>query len=202
MGFNRRLQLVYPGFVFRAKVNYKNVAKGRTWTEGPLFCDDSYNYYIIEKNSEDDNYIMRSIYTDVIWTDTFYKSGNSSDIFETDIIRLTCFDNAPASSDDSEENSNISTHPENCSHPIFSSPPLSSKKVFSICGVVCFCGGTACISYFNPGDGLYYLTPLYCFFEPTGFPPENLAVEIIGNSVDNPDIAEKVFRQGSVQSRA
>ncbi|MDD7429590.1 MAG: hypothetical protein PUK49_07455, partial [Oscillospiraceae bacterium] len=118
----------------------------------------------------------------------------------TDIIRLTCFDNAPAS--DSEDNSNISTHPENCSHPIFSSPPLSSKKVFSISGVVCFCGGTACISYFNPGDGLYYLTPLYCFFEPTGYPPENLAVEIIGNSVDNPDIAEKVFRAGSVQSIA
>lgn len=202
MAYNRRLQLVYPGYAFRARINYKNIAKGRPWTEGPLFCDDSYNYYIIEKNKEQDNYIMRSIFTDAIWTDTFYKSGTGDDIFETDIIRLTCFENAHGFDPDSEDNSNIIFHSDDCSHPIFSAAPLSSTTVFSVSGVVCFCGGVACLNYYNSQDGLFYLTPLYCFFEPTGFPPENLAVEVIGNTVDNPDAAEKLFRQGNVQTRA
>lgn len=202
MAYNRRLQPVYPGYAFRARINYKNIAKGTPWTEGPLFCDDSYNYYIIEKNKDQDNYIMRNIYTDVIWTDTFYKSGAGSDIFETDIIRITCFENPPDSDPESEDNSNIVTHADGCAHPIFTAAPLSSSTVFTISGVVCFCGGIPCLNYFNPQDGLFYLTPLYCFFEPTGFPPENLAVEVIGNTVDNPDIADRIFRQGNVQTRA
>ena len=46
---NCRLQLIYPGYEFRAGINYKNIEKGKPWAEGSLFCDGELNYYIVEK---------------------------------------------------------------------------------------------------------------------------------------------------------
>ncbi len=192
---SRRLQLVYPGFAFRAGINYKNVAKDKPWAEGSLFCDGELNYYIVEKEPDECCYEMHSIFPHQIWTDTLYRSGSGHDIFESDILKLTGFRLEQGYEDDGLD-ANIVTHTDECSHPIYISPPLSASTLWSISGVVCFMEQMPCIYYFSSETGSFCAAPLANYFEPTGFPPENMAAEVLGNTVDNPDIVEKIFRQG------
>lgn len=194
---NCRLQLIYPGYEFRAGINYKNIEKGKPWAEGSLFCDGELNYYIVEKKEDTSCYRMHYIYPDFIWTDTYYRSGAGHDIFEGDIIKLTAFrqneDPDSISGEKKEENSTASEF-NDCPHPTYTIPPLSATTLWTVSGVVTFYGGVACLYYYDSDNNCCAAAPLYSYFESTGYPPENMAAEVLGNIVENPEIADKIFR--------
>lgn len=193
MGVTYRLLPVYRGLIFRAEVNYKNVQKGEKWTEGSMFFDSDRNFCIAEKTKSGD-YSLKYVYTEKIWTDTFFRAGNGADIFENDILRLTYF-SLPPDFEMIDSETEIMFNNDECDHPLYIAPPLASKRIYEINGVVCFYSGVPCIHFFNQQDGLYYLTPLAYFFDNNGFPIENLAVEVIGNTSDNIELCEKILKQ-------
>lgn len=189
------MRLVYPYCVFKAKINYKNVAQGKTWTSGPLFWGEDGYFYILEKQ-QDEGYAMRYIHTSPVYLGTNFLSGKRDMIFEGDIISLTVFDKTSNTGFESPEDIIKRIHgteEPDTERKVYDAVPLNKRIISRLSGIVCFYNSAAYLQYMNYNDGTLCYAPLYTYFEQDMLPMENVVAEILGNVSDDPELVEDIF---------
>lgn len=189
------MRLVYPYCVFKAKINYKNIAQGKTWTIGPLFWGEDGYFYILEKQ-QDEGYAMRYIHTSPVYLGTNFLSGKRDMIFEGDIISLTVFDktsNTGFESPDDIIKRIHGTEEPDTERKVYDAVPLNKRIISRLSGIVCFYNSVAYLQYMNYNDGTLCYAPLYTYFEQDMLPMENVVAEILGNVSDDPELVEDIF---------
>lgn len=189
------MRLVYPYCVFKAKINYKNVAQGKTWTSGPLFWGEDGCFYILEKQ-QDEGYAMRYIHTSPVYLGTNFLSGKRDMIFEGDIISLTVFDKTSNTGFETPEDIIKRIHgteEPDTERKVYDAVPLNKRIISRLSGIVCFYNSAAYLQYMNYNDGTLCYAPLYTYFEQDMLPMENVVAEILGNVSDDPELVEDIF---------
>lgn len=189
------MRLVYPYCVFKAKINYKNIAQGKTWTIGPLFWGEDGYFYILEKQ-QDEGYAMRYIHTSPVYLGTNFLSGKRDMIFEGDIISLTVFDKTSNTGFESPEDIIKRIHgteEPDTERKVYDAVPLNKRIISRLSGIVCFYNSVAYLQYMNYNDGTLCYAPLYTYFEQDMLPMENVVAEVLGNVSDDPELVEDIF---------
>ncbi len=190
-----RMRLVYPYCVFKAKINYKNIAQGKTWTSGPLFWGEDGYFYILEKQ-QDEGYAMRYIHTSPVYLGTNFLSGKRDMIYEGDIISLTVFDKTSNTGFESPEDIIKRIHgteEPDTERKVYDAVPLNKRIISRLSGIVCFYNSAAYLQYMNYNDGTLCYAPLYTYFEQDMLPMENVVAEVLGNVSDDPELVEDIF---------
>lgn len=189
------MRLVYPYCVFKAKINYKNIAQGKTWTSGPLFWGEDGYFYILEKQ-QDEGYAMRYIHTSPVYLGTNFLSGKRDMIYEGDIISLTVFDKTSNTGFESPEDIIKRIHgteEPDTERKVYDAVPLNKRIISRLSGIVCFYNSVAYLQYMNYNDGTLCYAPLYTYFEQDMLPMENVVAEVLGNVSDDPELVEDIF---------
>ena len=189
------MRLVYPYCVFKAKINYKNIAQGKTWTSGPLFWGEDGYFYILEKQ-QDEGYAMRYIHTSPVYLGTNFLSGKRDMIYEGDIISLTVFDKTSNTGFESPEDIIKRIHgteEPDTERKVYDAVPLNKRIISRLSGIVCFYNSVAYLQYMNYNDGTLCYAPLYAYFEQDMLPMENVVAEVLGNVSDDPELVEDIF---------
>lgn len=189
------MRLVYPYCVFKAKINYKNIAQGKTWTSGPLFWGEDGYFYILEKQ-QDEGYAMRYIHTSPVYLGTNFLSGKRDMIYEGDIISLTVFDKTSNTGFESPEDIIKRIHgteEPDTERKVYDAVPLNKRIISRLSGIVCFYNSAAYLQYMNYNDGTLCYAPLYTYFEQDMLPMENVVAEVLGNVSDDPELVEDIF---------
>ena len=203
MGGIQRLHLIYPYYLFRARINYKNIAEAEPWAEGQLYFDDEDGqFYIIDRNnSAPDGYSLKYILTETVGLWTFFSNGSKKNIYENDVLRITKIDTSASSETDflspeelikqlqkSESKDEDDGKPE-----IHASIPKKARILSQITGDVCIAGGMAVVRHLDYASGQFMFEPLYSYFSNDFLPFPEYVVETLGNTIDSPEILDEIF---------
>lgn len=181
----KRFQPLYPYFIFRAKIVFKNVAPpDKLWAVGVLCRDFQSNFSIINKKS-DDAYEMCPIFLDTLGLASGFKDGNRSDIFEGDIVRICRFskDNMPE----------LFVNDDNERRIVFADVPEGCEKLSAFDGVVFMNSGIFYVQFFDEAAGALSAVPLYMFFGFDMLPEDGAAVRVIGNIYEDEELYAKTL---------
>ncbi|MBQ5333770.1 MAG: hypothetical protein J6K92_11040 [Oscillospiraceae bacterium] len=182
----KRFQPLYPYFIFRAQIVFKNVAPPDDhWAVGVLCRDFQGNFSIINKKAGDGAYEMCAISIDTLGLASGFKDGNRSDVFEGDIVRIRRFsqNNGPElfGKDDNERRIIYADVPEGC------------EMLSSLDGVVFMSGGIFYVQFFDEETGALNALPLYMFFGFDMLPVDGAAVRVIGNIYEDEELYAKTL---------
>ncbi|MGN0642840.1 MAG: hypothetical protein ACI4JJ_06810 [Huintestinicola sp.] len=203
---NLRLQALYPGYIFRAVADCKNIApRDDMWSEGSLFRDDHGNLLIINRKKGDGVYSQDYIRPDTLGMSSGFTCCDGREIFEGDIVRIRRFTKTESlggfPTADSVLDSMGINDEEYESEPlrgsdgriIHSEIPTGYEAAFKVKGVVFLQNGMFYIQYFDKNLNMLTCMPLYIFFGYDALPGDDVVAEVIGNIYDNTELYEKVL---------
>lgn len=210
-----RYRIIYPGCVFRAAVNYKNLVPPEDkWAEGALCLNDKGRYYILDRKAGSGGYGCADIFLDTLGLASGFLDGNRNDIFEGDILKITGFvPQCPEPVPD--ENGEITVPPvfryecfygedeeeeEKQEREVFSEPPADCEETFSFEGVVFMSGGVFYLQYFDRESCSLNAVPLYLYFGPDMLPAYATAVQTEGNIYDDEELYSRVLGFSSAET--
>lgn len=208
-----RFRIIYPDFVFRAAVNYKNVAPAEDkWAEGVLCIDDKGKFYILNRKTGNGSYGCTNIFLDTLGLASGFLSGDRKDIFEGDIIRISGFVQ-PCPEPFCDENGEIIVPPvfrydafygaddgeEQYEREVFSEPPLGCEETFSFEGVVFMSGGIFYVQFFDAASCSLNAVPLYMYFGPDMLPAYGVSVKTEGNLYDDEELYSRVLGLSDIE---
>ncbi|MCI7767156.1 MAG: hypothetical protein MSJ26_04135 [Oscillospiraceae bacterium] len=181
----KRFQPLYPYFIFRAQIVFKNVAPpDKPWAVGVLCRDFQGNYSIINKKS-DDAYEMCPVCLDTLGLSSGFKDGLRSDIFEGDIVRICRFS--------AEKIAELPVFDGNERRNIFADVPEGCEMLSSFDGVVFMSGGVFYVQFFDEASSALNAVPLYMFFGYDMLPEDGAAVRVIGNIYEDEELYAKTL---------
>ncbi|MGN0666052.1 MAG: YopX family protein [Huintestinicola sp.] len=189
---NIRLHPLYPGFIFRAAIDFKNVAlKADKWAEGPLFRDDLGHIFIFNNKAGNGTYTQDPILTETLGMGSGFCDCNEKEIFEGDIVRFKRFvrPDADVVTEDDER-------------AIYDEVPEGCPILASIEGVAFLQGGVFFVQYYSEELGFLTCLPMGMFFAPDGHPAEDVVANVAGNIYDNEILYEKVLHLHNSESHA
>lgn len=211
---SERYRIIYPGCVFRAAVNYKNVAPPEDkWAEGALCLSDKGRYYILDRKAGSGGYGCADIFLDTLGLASGFLDGNKKDIFEGDILKITGF--IPPCPEPAPDRSGEITVPpvfryenfyggdgeeKNEEREVFAEPPTDCETVYSFEGVVFMSGGVFWLQYFDRESCSLNAVPLYLYFGSDMLPAYGTAVQTEGNLYDDEELYSRVLGFSSAEA--
>ncbi len=216
-----RFQIIYPNCMFRAVINSKNIAPPEDkWAEGALCCDDRGLFYILNRkagnNSEISKYSCCYIDLDTLGLYSGLSDGSKHNIFEGDILKITCFrpieecEKEPEETDSEDEDiedpfaindlfvpESFEKEDGSCDseeRTVYDEVPENCEELFTLEGVVFMYSDAFYIQFFDENMGMLNALPLYIYFSLDGLPYENTAVKVTGNIYDNEELYKRILR--------
>ncbi|MCM1579614.1 MAG: hypothetical protein NC078_12540 [Ruminococcus sp.] len=209
----QRYRIIYPDCLFRALKTCKNVEPPEDmWAEGAVCITEQGVKYIINRREGDGKYGFSEFQPDTLGMWSGFSDGNKTDIFEGDILKITCF--VPAASEEEEEDDakesgdpfsyfipdtfnpafpDEDSEEEPEEREVFAEPPEDAEETGTVEGVVYMSEGVFYLQYFDENSGCLSALPLSGYFFYDGLPAPGVAANVEGNLYDNEDLYKQVL---------